>query len=64
MDEHAEERYAVEMLTLMQEEYVKACKPYIDMLVRIRELRRPHMVVTYAQAQELGLIPEEDHQNA
>ena len=52
-----EERYLRETLAMLQEDYGKAAKPYIDRLVAIHAMRPPApMVVTLEQARMLGLI--------
>ena len=53
----AEERYLREILAMLQENYIKAAKPYIDKLVAIHSRSIPQMLVTYEQAQAFGLIP-------
>lgn len=48
-----EERYLQEILAMLQEEYAKAAKPYIDRLVAIRMMEQPRpMILTIEQAQK------------
>jgi hypothetical protein len=54
----AEERYLVECIQRLQEEYTRVAKPYTDRLVRLRALRAPpRWLVTVEQAQAMGLVP-------
>lgn len=42
-----EERYLHEMLSLLQEQYARAAKPYIDRLAQIHAMRMPApMIIT------------------
>lgn len=53
----SEERYLLEVLAMLRENYAKSAKPYIDRLVAIRSMQQPSpMIVTHEQAQALGLI--------
>ena len=53
----AEERYLRETLSMLQESYAKAAKPYMDRLVAMHSRSIPQMLVTVEQAQALGLLP-------
>ena len=52
-----EEELLIEQIKQLQEEYNRAAKPFIDRLVELRGLRPMQpMLITYEQAQRLGLV--------
>lgn len=52
-----EEELLIEHIQQLQEAYNRAAKPFVDRLVALRSLRpMPSMLVTYEQAQALGLV--------
>lgn len=48
-----EEKYLLEMISLLQREYEKAAKPYFDRLAAIQRIRTPMIYVGRSTACEL-----------
>lgn len=52
-DRHREESVLLEIISVLQREYEKAVKPYMDRLVAIQSMKTPVMYVDGSFAQEL-----------
>lgn len=58
-DDMTEEQYLREILAVLENDYAKAAKPYIDRLTAIYAMRAPAPIIMQRdQAQMLGLMPE------
>ena len=50
------EKYLIEIIEMLKEDYNKAAKPYLDELVRLRNAQPKKIFVSIEQMEKLGLI--------
>lgn len=58
MDE--EEKYLLELLRQLQEDYHRTAKPIVDRLVRIQSYKAPSFTITAQQAIACGLLKPQE----
>ena len=52
-----EEKYIIGRIEMIQEDYRRAAKPYVDRLMQIRAVYQPKVSMDIDQAVSLGLLP-------